>query len=337
MDSDTPRDTTSDGTTNPSGSTSSTSSKHTSTPKDPTGSNTSGQGGGDKSPLGGGTSGGMAGGGGCGELDGTSMKLPGTGNEYCVKAHPDCLDAKASCPLYITLNTNGAYFDRVDDASANGTFITVESRQTFDGKGVKDPLAELPRVLAVDYPGLDAQRIYLVGWSAGAGGVARGMCQASKDFDKSTYGTTSDVYAAIATLGGCPKCGDDFKPIAGKWHVFATNGLDDQFGGQGCADSLLRFAKANGCSDLGASWCAVPPGDEHVAAAPGKASVAEKISFGTCPGGDVVGYRFGGEGHVVSYKKNFDPKVRAYDMVWEFLQGRTKGDGGKEGSESACK
>ena len=203
-------------------------------------------------------------------------------------------------------------------------------------RGVKDPLAELPRVIAADYPGLDPQRIYLVGWSAGAGAVYRGMCQKAKGYDESRFGTTSDIYAAIATLGGCPKCSDSFVPLAGNWHVFATNGTDDQFGDSGCEESLRALAATNTCSDLRATWCPARPGDEHVPGAPGQAKVLEKLSFGDCPGGDVVGYRFGDEGHTVSYKKNFDPKVRAYDMIWDFLQGRTKGGESRRGSESAC-
>ena len=289
------------------------------------------------SELAGQQGGGTPGGDGCGELDGTAMKLPGAGTAYCVKAHPDCLSPRSSCPLYVTLNTNGAYFKRVDEADAHGAFITVESRQKFDGQQVKDPLAELPRVIAADYPGLDPTRIYLIGWSAGAGAVFRGVCQKAKGYDQSEFGTTSDVYAAIATLGGCPHCTESFEPLSGNWHVFATNGLDDQFGNQGCEEALRRLAKTNGCAEPQAPWCAAKPGDEYVAAAPGDASLVEKLSFGACPGGDVVGYRFGDEGHTVSYKKHFDPKVRAYDMVWDFLKGRTKNDGGRRGSESACR
>jgi hypothetical protein len=241
------------------------------------------------------------------------------------------------CPVYITLNTNGAYFERVDQPERYGKFITVESRQPMDGNDVKDPLAELPRVLARDLPGLDPDRLYLIGWSAGAGGVSRGTCHSSKGYDQSRFGTTSDLYAALTTLGGCPSCSDNFRPISGTWHVFATNGIDDIFGAQGCEDSLRRLATINGCSLAEqASWCAPGPSDPLLSVAPGDASVVEKISFGECPGGDVIGYRFHDEAHVVSYRAHFDPRVRAYDLVWDFLQGRTKKNAGPAHHSGGC-
>lgn len=161
------------------------------------------------------------------------------------------------------------------------------------------------------------------------------MCQRAKGYDESDYGTTSDVYAAIATLGGCPDCSEGFEPISGKWHVFATNGRDDQFGGDGCLDRLQQLAATNGCAAPTAGWCPVAPTDRWVSGATGSA-VAEKVTFGDCPGGDVVGYRFQDEGHVVSYGEHFDPKVRAYDLVWEFLRGRTKGDDTAAGDGGSC-
>lgn len=281
-------------------------------------------------------SGGEPGGDACGEgMNGVSMILPGSGSGYCVKANPDCTSPQASCPLYITLNTKGALFNRVDDAETNGPFITVESRQSFDGEDVKDPIAELPRVITKDYPGLDDQRIYLVGWSAGAGALVRGLCQSSKGFDESPFGTTSDVYAAMVSVGGCVKCSDNFEPISGQWHVFAANGENDPFAGDGCEDALRAHAMRNGCSQPDAPWCNVPAGDDYLPSADGSDS-AVKLSFGQCPGGDVVGYRFKDEEHVLSYDEHFDPRVRAYDVVWAFLQGRTKSDGGTTGGGSRC-
>lgn len=262
--------------------------------------------------------------------------LPLSGTAYCVAAHPDCASPDASCPLYITLNTNGAYFGGVDDPDAHGPYITVESYQPFDGDAVKDSLAELPGVIAAAYPGLDADRIYAVGWSAGAGAVFRGLCQRAKGYDTSPYGTTSDVYAAIVTLGGCPACSSGFEPISGNWHVFATNGTEDPFGGDGCFDKLQALARTNGCAQAEtADWCNVGEDDGYMSGGDGSAN-AQKVTFGACPRGDVVGYRFAEEKHVVSYKKHFDPKVRAYTLVWNFLQGRRKGDGGTTGDGGSC-
>ncbi len=264
--------------------------------------------------------GGVVGGDACGDIaQGTSMRLPGTGVGYCLGAHPDCAQAGADCPLYVTSNTAGAYFDRL----AEQPLIVALSTGARDGDGVKDWVAELPRVVARDWPGLDPGRIYMVGWSAGAGAVFRGQCQAAKGYDESTFGTTSDIYAAIATLGGCPNCSEGFAQRAGNFHVFATNGRDDQFGGDGCEARLRQRATVNRCARLDAAWTPVAPDDAWVADAPGTA-VAEKLDFRPCPDGDVVGYRFADEGHVVSYRTHFDPRIRAYDLVWAFLQGKTK-------------
>jgi dienelactone hydrolase len=272
----------------------------------------------------------------CEDHPGTLLEtLPGTGTSYCVAAHPDCTLAGAGCALVITLNTGGAYFGKVDEPEQWGPLIAVESYGPNDGDEVKDTLAELPRVLMQDYPGIDPDRIYLVGWSAGAGGVYRGMCHSAKGYDQSSYGTTSDLYAAIATLGGCPSCSAGFAPISGNWHVFATNGVEDQFGGQGCEDSLRALAQVNGCTQAAdATWANASPEDPYVEGADGSHH-AQVLGFGSCQGGDVLGYRFADEGHVVSYKQHYDPKVSAYAMIWAFLQGRRK-QGGVYGPAPQC-
>lgn len=269
------------------------------------------------------------------ENGGVRRTLPGSGSDYCLRAHPSCTNPDASCALYITLNTGGAYFGRLDDSDVE-PFVTVESYQAFDGDDVKDPLAELPRILPDEVPGIDPERIYLIGWSAGAGAVFRGMCQRAKRYDESPYGTTSDIYAAIATLGGCPACSEGFEPISGHWHVFATNGRDDMFGGDGCYERLSTLARTNGCANPEASWCAVASGDALVPSAPGDERV-ERVSFGSCARGDVEGYRFADEAHVVRYRTHVD-SVRAYDLVWDWLQGRRKPVGsGVVGAAGMCR
>jgi hypothetical protein len=252
-----------------------------------------------------------------------AKKLPVTGVEYCVKAHPDCLQAGASCPVYITVNTAGAFFGRVDDAAANGTIITAELYTETDGDKVKDKFAELPRVLAHDYPGLDKQRIYAIGWSAGAGAVTRGLCHISKKSDFSTLGTTSDIYAAVVALGGCG-CSSDYVQLAGNWHIFTFNGMEDPFnGGDACDQGLRKRAVVNGCSNLTPTWQPIAATDAYVTNGTGSAD-AEKLDFGECAHGQVVGYRGKDEGHVVSFKKHFDPKISGYDAAFKFLQGKTK-------------
>lgn len=244
------------------------------------------------------------------------MRLPATDVEYCVQASPECAHEGADCPLYVTINTDGAFFGR------EGQFITVELYTETDGDGVKDKLAELPRVIAYDYPGLDRERVYAVGWSAGAGAVKRGLCHISKKSDHSEHGTTSDIYAAIVALGGCG-C-DDYVQLEGNWHSFSFNGTDDQFnGGDACEETLRLRAHVNGCDDLDATWMPLEPDDPYARNGDGSDN-AERLHFGDCERGEVVGYRGRDEGHVLSFKKHFDPKISGYDAAWSFLQGKTK-------------
>lgn len=254
---------------------------------------------------------------------GAPMKLPTTGIEYCVKAHPDCQQAGTNCPLYITINTDGAFFSRVDDPVANGKFITVELYTETDGDGVKDKLAEMPRVIAHDYPGLDRERVFAIGWSAGAGAVTRGLCHISKKSDFSMLGTTSDIYAGWVALGGCG-CSSDYIPIDGNWFGLTFNGTEDQFnGGDACEMGLRDRAFINGCADPKSSWQPILPEDPYAKNGTGSSN-AERLHFGSCSGGEVVGYRGRDEGHVLSFKTHFDPKISGYDTTWNFLQGKTK-------------
>lgn len=260
------------------------------------------------------------------------MKLPVTGIEYCLKAHPDCSAPGTGCPLYVTINTQGALFDRVDDPATNGKVIVTELYTETDGDGIKDKLAELPRVIAHDFPGLDRDRVYAIGWSAGAGAVRRGLCHASKKSDHSELGTTSDIYAAVVALGGCG-CADDYIPLARNWHIITWNGMEDEFnGGDACEAGLRERAIISGCETSTSAWVPVQPTDPYAKNADGSTN-AERLSFGACAGGDVIGYRFRDEGHVVSAKEHFDPKISGYDTVWNFLQGRTKGTNGVTGTD----
>ena len=255
---------------------------------------------------------------------GAPMTLPITGIEYCVKAAPACADDGAGCPLYITINTEGAFFARADDPATNGAFITVELYTETDGDGIKDKLAELPRVIAHDYPGLDRERVFAIGWSAGAGAVTRGLCHLSKKSDFSEIGTTSDIYAGWAALGGCG-CSNDYLPLAGSWHGITFNRTEDQFnGGDACEAGLRDRAWANGCADPGAArWSPLPPDDPYAKNGDGSTN-AERLVFPGCGAGEVVGYRGRDEGHVLSFKEHFDPKISGYDTVWNYFQDKSK-------------
>ena len=67
----------------------------------------------------------------------------------------------------------------------------------------------------------------------------------------------------------------------------------------------------------------IEPGDSHVAHGNGSRD-AEVLRFHGCAFGEVVGVRGRDEGHVLSFKKHFDPKISGYDAVWSFLQGKRK-------------
>jgi hypothetical protein len=251
---------------------------------------------------------------------GTPMKLPLTGVEYCIKAGATCAEAGASCPLFVTINTDGAFFGRVDQPDA---IIVAELYTETDGPDIKDKLAELPRVVANDHAGLDKDRVYAVGWSAGSGAVGRGLCHISKKSDFSSIGTTSDIYAAVVGMGGCG-CANEYIPLEADWHILTWNGMDDQFnGGDACEEGLRRRAVVNGCADPTAPWQPVLATDAYAKNADGS-DKAEKLAFSGCAGGDVVGYRFRDEGHVVSADEHFDPKISGYDTIYRFLDGKTK-------------
>ncbi|MDX2019702.1 MAG: hypothetical protein SF187_05630 [Deltaproteobacteria bacterium] len=271
---------------------------------------------------------------GCGEV-GVIRVLPGTGSKYCVAWNKQCEKPGGNCPLLVAVNMDHRFFKYLSDPTSP-PYIAVESYQETDGQGVKDKLAEIPRVITKDFPGLDPERIYAIGWSAGAGAVSRGLCMSSKNYDESSFGTTSDIYAAMVTAGGCSACSDGFMPIAGNTHVFATNGSEDPFAAEGCVPKLKALAKINGCSQPEAKWCNVAPADALVPNAPGNDRV-RRISFGTCPRGDVEAYLFMDEGHDITYKKHLDPRARSYDMIFRWLQGRRKPLGaGQYGPVGKC-
>lgn len=271
----------------------------------------------------------------CEDVNGTIKgRLPGTGVEYCLKAHPDCAQAGASCPLFVMSNLGAAYMDYVEQPAKYGRIVVAQSYGPRDGQEVKDWVAELPRALMSQYQGIDPERIYFIGWSAGAGAATRGLCQSSKGWDQSTYGTTSDLYAAMVTLGGCPGCSADFKPKAGSWHVLAVNGQDDPFGGQGCEERLRALASTSGC-DAPSGWQNVGEQDPYVSGGDGS-DIAQRLGFEGCQRGAALGYRFKDEAHVLSFKKNFDPRVRALEITWRFLQGRLK-RGGSQALEPVCR
>ena len=257
------------------------------------------------------------------------VELTETNTKYRIKAHPDCKNASSSCPLYVTHNigTTGAnFFQYVNpESTLLPPAIVVETLQKSDGKTVKDPLALIPRKLMKEFPGLDKNRIYIIGFSAGAGVVFRGLCMKSKDYDQSEFGTTSDLYAAVVTVGGCPNCSSGFNP-PDNFHVLAINGDSDKFAGNGCQDKLDTLAKSNNCSETAPVWkkIASPENDEFpIVPKEGRDTVSIR-NYGTCQDGDVVGLVFAGEGHVLSYKKNFSPKIRPYDYAFLWLQGKVK-------------
>ena len=73
------------------------------------------------------------------------------------------------------------------------------------------------------------------------------------------------------------------------------------------------------------TWCSARSRDPFVSRATGSDEV-KKITFGTCPRGDVVGYRFKDEAHTPSLKKQFDPKVSGSELLLEHAR-RTNGGG----------
>jgi hypothetical protein len=264
---------------------------------------------------------------GCEDVPGATLQtLPGTGVTYCVKAHPDCSQAGADCMLLVTSGATKPFLTYVDDADRWGPTVVALSYGPTDGNAVKDWVAELPRVLLTEQPGISRDRVLFVGFSAGAGSAFRGQCSSSKGFDTSTYGTTSDLYAGIATMGGCPACSDSFRQLSGNFHVFAINSEGDQFAGDGCEDSVRPRAIANGCVNPGATWQPLRDDDPiSLGLVQG-----QRLTFGPCSAGDVAAYRVSGGGHDVR-----SGDLSYYEVLWRWSLGRRKQSGGVTGV-TAC-
>jgi hypothetical protein len=253
--------------------------------------------------------------------------LLGTGHTYCVKANTACQMPGAGCFVVITFNmgaTHGlslTYAGRVDQPQLFGKLIAV-------GGGVEatnDVMAELPRQLMKDHPGIDAARIYALGNSRGAGAIS-----AITSSNASRFGTTWSEYAAVGVVSAGMRVGAMFKP-AGRFNAIFINGWDD-VAEPGGARPLAAIA---GCADQQAAWRNVGADDPLMAGGNGT-DIAQKLTFGACPGGDVVAYRFKDEGHVADFEKHFNPRVRAVNIAWDFFQGRTRDARTITGTGSAC-
>lgn len=255
-----------------------------------------------------------------------SRTLPGTGKTYCVAANAECLDAGASCPLFMTFY--GDFEERLKHPDRYGPFISV----TADPRAVEgvDFFAELPRQIAKDFTGLDANRIYAVGMSYGGHIIKSALLGSGRD--SSSYGTTSDLYAGMANIGMWIESDKDWKPN-GYFAAIQIGGAKDPFDTNG--SNLGTSAGRAGCAKSTSEWQHVQADDVLVAGGDGT-DIADKALFGPCPNGDYVAYRFKDEGHTGKFKLHFDPPVSAWAMAWDFLQGRTKDGSGFKGTGSAC-
>jgi hypothetical protein len=251
----------------------------------------------------------------------------------CIKFHEECLNAGAGCPLYITLSTNFEYFKHVDE---NNKIIVVEAEwdwttDTIYGVGspIKNAFAAIPRAIDATFAGLDRSKIYLIGWSAAAAGISRGLMETYRGVDRSPYGGTSNIYAAVAAIGACIATNDATQwgrgqdtALCGHFHVFNTVGQNDTtYTRDECLQSMQELAVTNKCSRVNSDWCLAQNNDPYVPAA--QDDQVRYIDFGDCEGGDVRGYSFTGQRKVTTYL-NTSPDTNAFDVVWSWLQGREK-------------
>lgn len=249
-------------------------------------------------------------------------KLSDTGLEYCVRAHPDCESPGAGCFAVITFNMgpkglSQTIGNRTREPHLYGKFVAVGGGTSAD----LEQMIELPQALRKEFPGIDPQTIYVLGNSAGNGAI-KSLLQSAE---------AASQYAAAAVIAGGIKVPDDYVPQS-NLHVIFINGKDD------IADpgGLREIAAKNGCEDAdGAQWHNVSSADPYVTGGD-CTDIAERITFGACATGDVVGYRFKDEGHdAAGYDQHFEPRVRPMRMAFDFFMGRSLDDG-LSGTGSAC-
>lgn len=247
--------------------------------------------------------------------------LPVTLVRYCTRATKACSTPGANCPLYIVHNIDTP-LTWVDDP-ARGELVATRAYGTTDGSNVRHWMAEVAVTVKNEYPGVDPNRVFFIGWSHGAGAAYRGLCHAAKGNGVSEpFGNNADIYAGVAAYGGCVACTDSWSPT-GRIHVLNVNGSNDVFASDGCEKSTREWARDNACSAPEAPWQNVAAGDALLEGGDGT-DIAKKLDYGTCGGGAVASYLFKDEGHVVSYKKHFSPHVSAGEMIWRFFQGKRK-------------
>lgn len=252
--------------------------------------------------------------------------LPSTGATYCILATPACSTAGAGCPLYIVSNM-AAFHDRVAYPAAYGALISVKINPD---QITRDSLAELPRQLAKDYEGMDTRRVYAMGWSIGGHNMKVALMKSKEGFD-TQYGSLLGLYTGFASMGISVEATENYAPV-GRFHVIQIAGAEDPFAMNGADPSGL--AGKHGCSNATLSWTSVAADDPLMVG--NGTDAAEKATFGDCPGGDVIAYRFKDHGHDLKFDKHFDPAVRALNIAWNFFQGRTTDESSFTGSGAGC-
>lgn len=127
---------------------------------------------------------------------------------FCVSAHPSCYQAGSNCLAYIGTNV-------VDLSYLVPYYPIIWLSVTWEDSGwndqcrgdcndIKHKIASFPRILASMFPDtLDKDQVWLVGFSAGVGGINRGTVDSSKGYDRSRYGSTSDLFAGTIKFAPC--------------------------------------------------------------------------------------------------------------------------------------
>jgi hypothetical protein len=134
-------------------------------------------------------------------------------------------------------------------------------------------------------------------WHQGLSLALCAGCGATADGTEGAGTAAAGASGGTSAISGGMRVGAMFKPVGGFNAIFHQ-----------------RLGRRGRAGRRPTAWRNVAAGDPLMAGGNGT-DVAQRLTFGACPGGDVVAYRFKDEGHVADFEKHFNPRVRAGNIA----------------------